>query len=110
MQYENVTQKVSPLQFSEPQGNTVRMRLLSHNRHQYRRHQSLFNMRSYIVSHDVKKDILDQLKHNEALRKEIIHSLAREYPTDFLSRIKIEPTRVSEALKGVVVSCKEWQE
>jgi predicted transcriptional regulator with HTH domain len=54
--------------------------------------------------------ILETLQKNEELRREVIHELARTYPKEFLSRVKIDPTRVKDALDGVVVSCKEWQE
>jgi len=68
------------------------------------------------------KEILEALEKNEALRREVIHELARTYPREFvdhlarvgprefLSRVKIDPSRVKDALGGVVVSCKEWQE
>lgn len=59
---------------------------------------------------DPKKSILEQLKDDEALRKDVIYELARKYPSEFLSRVRIEPGKVADALKGVVVSCKEWQE
>jgi hypothetical protein len=55
-------------------------------------------------------ELLELLKKDESLRREVIHALARDYPREFLSRVKLEPNRIRDALADVVVSCKEWQE
>lgn len=55
-------------------------------------------------------EILEALHKDEKLRKELIVVLSRDYPREFLSRVKLDPGRLNQALGGVVVSCKEWQE
>ena len=56
------------------------------------------------------QNIVEVIKKDEELRKEVIAMLSREFPKEFLSRVKIDPGRINAALGDVVVSCKEWQE
>ncbi|MFW2438916.1 MAG: hypothetical protein ACN4GR_06035 [Arenicellales bacterium] len=56
------------------------------------------------------EDVLKAIKEDESLRKEVIVMISKEYPREYLSRVKLDPGRINAALGDVVVSCKEWQE
>jgi len=51
------------------------------------------------------------LSDDSVTRAAVIRALARDYPDDFLSPVKINPQfTATGAAAGIVISDKEWQE
>ena len=52
-------------------------------------------------------EITKVLKDDPAVRAGVIRVLARDFPKDFLSPVKVDFEKVG---RGGTASCKEWQE
>ena len=56
-------------------------------------------------------NLLNTLKKDKALRKAAIEMLSKDFPREFLSRVKVDMSRSQRLLSDIIlVSCKEWQE
>ena len=54
--------------------------------------------------------IIEALAKDSVLRAAVIRTLARDFPKDFLSPVKIQGDMRGSTFVGHPVSCKEWQE
>lgn len=56
------------------------------------------------------KEICDAASKDSVLRAALVRALARDFPKDFLAPVKVQGENLGRSFRGMIVSCKEWQE
>jgi hypothetical protein len=56
------------------------------------------------------KEVIAFLKANDSARKQVVKTLARDHPKEYLALVKINPTNLRSVADRFISSDKEWQE